>query len=146
VQLTPFVAIQPTQIIQNGANEYFAGYGAGFYYGANTNTSLPIFIGAEVSGDIDMGNNSNLKPYLRVSWVTDTASSQAMSSSYSPVNGPSIYANGTPSFGNALILKGGAKYTVSDKVSAYATFDIEQGNKTYNYRGIGGSIGVQYRW
>jgi uncharacterized protein with beta-barrel porin domain len=146
VQLTPFLAFQPVQIRQNGANEYFSGYGSGFYYGANTNTALPIFIGAELSGDIDMANDSKFLPFLRISWVTDTASQSTMASSYSAINGPSIYSNGTPSFGTAMIYKAGAKYHWSRSISAYGTLDIEQGNKTYNYRGIGGTLGVRYTW
>jgi uncharacterized protein with beta-barrel porin domain len=146
VQLTPFVAFQPVQVRQNGANEYFSGYGSGFYYGANTNTALPVFIGAELSGNIDMGNESKFLPFLRVSWVTDTATQSSMGSSYSPANGPTIYTNGTPSFGNAMIYKAGAKLNMGRKVSAYATVDVEQGNKTYNYRGIGGTLGLRYSW
>jgi uncharacterized protein with beta-barrel porin domain len=146
VQLTPFVAFQPTQVRQNGANEYFTGYGAGFYYGANRNNALPLSVGAELSGDIDLGNNHKLMPFLRVSWVTDLASQQSMGAAYVPGYGPTIYANGTPSFGDALIFKGGMRYNWTRNISAYATIDVEQGNATYNYRGIGGSIGMRYSW
>ena len=69
-----------------------------------------------------------------------------MGSSYSSTNGPTIYANGAPSFGNAMIYKAGAKLNMGRKVSAYATVDVEQGNKTYNYRGIGGTLGLRYSW
>ena len=146
VQLTPFVAFQPVQIRQNGASESFAGYGSGFYYGANTNTALPVFIGAELSGDIDLGNDSRFLPFLRISWVTDTASTGGMSAAYSAVTGPTIYSNGTPSFGTAMIYKAGAKYNLGRKISAYATLDVEQGNSSNNYRGIGGTIGMRYSW
>lgn len=40
LQITLFVAIQPTQIRQNGANEYFGSLGNGFYYGSNINTAV----------------------------------------------------------------------------------------------------------
>jgi len=144
VQLTPFVAFQPVQIRQNNANEYFTGYGAGFSYGSNSNTALPFFIGAELSGDFDLGDNAKFLPFLRISWVTDTASQATMNASYTTSGGPSIYSNGTPSFGNAMIYKVGAKYNLGRTISAYGTFDLEQGNKTYNYRGIGGTVGLRY--
>jgi uncharacterized protein with beta-barrel porin domain len=145
LQLTPFIAFQPTQVRQNGANEYFAGYGAGFYYGANTNTALPVFIGAELSGDIDLGNDSKFLPFLRISWVTDTASTGGMSAAYNTATGPTIYSNGTPSFGTTMIYKAGAKYNFGRKVSAYATLDVEQGYQN-GYRGLGGTIGMRYSW
>jgi hypothetical protein len=146
LQLTPFVAIAPTQIRQNGANEYFGGLGSGFYYGSNINTAVPLYLGAELSGNMDLGNNEVLRPFLRVSWAHDLMSPMTMNAAYTPSYGPSLYANGTPTMGNMMIFKGGAKYDWGTKVSAYATLDIEQGNAAYSYRGIGGSIGAIYRW
>ena len=145
-QVTPFVAVQPTQIRQNGANENFSGLGSGFYYGSNINTAVPVYLGAELSGSLELRGNEVLRPFLRVSWVNDTISSGNMSASNNPNYGVSLYSNGTPSFGTAMIFKGGAKYNWGSKVSAYATVDYEQGNKSNNYRGIGGSAGLIYNW
>lgn len=146
LQLTPFVAIQPTQIRQNGANEYFNGLGSGFYYGSNLNTAMPLYLGAELSGDMDLGDNEILRPFLRVSWAHDLMSAMTMNAAYSPSYGVSLYANGTPTMGNSVIIKGGAKYNWGSKVSAYATIDVEQGNAAYSYRGIGGTVGAIYSW
>ena len=38
------------------------------------------------------------------------------------------------------------KYNLGNKISAYATLDLEQGNDAYNFRGIGGSLGAIYSW
>ena len=146
LQLTPFVAIQPTQIRQDGANEYFNGLGSGFYYGSNLNTAMPLYLGAELSGDMDLGDNEILRPFLRVSWAHDLMSAMTMNAAYSPSYGVSLYANGTPTMGNSVIIKGGAKYNWGSKVSAYATIDVEQGNAAYSYRGIGGTVGAIYSW
>ena len=146
LQLTPFAAIQPTQIRQNGANEYFNGLGSGFYYGSNINTAVPVYVGAEFSGQVDLGDNQIVRPFLRVSWVGDLMSQSTMNAAYSPGYGVSLYSNGSPSFGNAVLFKGGAKYNWGTNVSAYATINVEQGNASYNYRGIGGSIGAMYAW
>jgi hypothetical protein len=146
LQITPFVAIQPTQLRQNGANEYFGGLGSGFYYGSNINTAVPLYLGAELSGDLAMGDNEVLRPFLRVSWAHDLMSPMTMNAAYTPSYGPTLYANGTPTMGNMMIFKGGAKYNWGTKISAYATLDVEQGNAAYSYRGIGGSIGAIYSW
>ena len=146
LQVTPFVAIQPTQIRQNGANETFGVLGSGFYYGSNINTAVPVYLGAEISGDVVMGHNEVMKPFLRVSWAHDLMSPMNMSATYSSAYGPTLYANGTPTMGNMVIVKGGAKYNWGTKVSAYATIDVEQGNAAYSYRGIGGSVGAIYSW
>ena len=69
-----------------------------------------------------------------------------MNAAYSPSYGVSLYANGTPTMGNSVIIKGGAKYNWGSKVSAYATIDVEQGNAAYSYRGIGGTVGAIYSW
>lgn len=147
LQVTPFVAIQPTQIRQNGANENFGSLGSGFYYGSNINTAVPVYLGAEFSGDVAMGHNEVLKPFLRVSWAHDLMNNpMVMGGAITSAYGPTLYANGTPSMGNMVILKGGAKYNWGTKVSAYATIDVEQGNAAYSYRGIGGSVGAIYSW
>ena len=146
LQITPFVAIQPTQIRQNGANENFGTLGSGFYYGANINTAVPVYLGTEISGELAMGHNEVMKPFLRVSWAHDLMSSMNMNAAYSQTYGPTLYANGTPTMGNMVIVKGGAKYNWGTKVSAYATIDVEQGNAAYSYRGIGGSVGAIYSW
>ena len=145
LQITPFVAIQPTQIRQNGANEYF-GSNNGFYYGSNINTAVPVYLGTEISGDVAMGHNEVLKPFVRVSWAHDLMSPMTMNGAYTSTYGPTLYANGTPTMGNMVIVKGGAKYNWGTKVSAYATLDVEQGNAAYSYRGIGGSLGMIYSW
>lgn len=146
LQITPFVAIAPTQIRQNGANETFGSLGSGFYYGSNINTAVPVYLGTEISGEMQMGHNEVMKPFLRVSWAHDLMSPMTMSAAYTPSYGPTLYANGTPTMGNMVIVKGGGKYNWGTKVSAFATIDVEQGNAAYSYRGIGGSIGVIYRW
>jgi hypothetical protein len=60
--------------------------------------------------------------------------------------GPTLYANGTPTMGNMVVIKGGAKYNLGNNISAYATLDLERGNGAYNFRGIGGSLGAVYSW
>ncbi len=146
-QITPFVAIAPTQIRQNGANEYFGSLGSSFYYRSNLNTSVPVYLGAEFSGDVVMDHNEIMKPFLRVFWAHDLMNNlMTMNAAYTSTYGPTLYANGTPSMGNMVILKGGAKYNWGTKVSAYATIDVEQGNAAYSYRGIGGSFGLIYSW
>jgi uncharacterized protein with beta-barrel porin domain len=146
LQLTPFVAISPTQIRQNGANEYFGSLGSGFYYGSNINTAVPVSIGGEISGDMQLSNKEILRPFLRVSWVHDLMSPNTMAAAYNPNYGPTLYSNGTPSMGNMVVIKGGAKYNLGNSISAYATLDLEQGNGAYSFRGIGGSLGAMYSW
>ena len=145
LQVTPFIAIAPTQIRQNGANEYFSGLGSGFYYGSNINTAVPISLGTEISGDMELDNKEVLRPFLRVSWVHDLMSPMAMSAATTSY-GPTLYANGTPTMGNMVVIKGGAKYNLGNQISAFATLDLERGNGAYNFRGIGGSLGAIYSW
>jgi hypothetical protein len=146
LQVTPFVAIAPTQIRQNGANEYFGSLGSGFYYGSNINTAVPVSIGGEISGDMQLSNKEVLRPFLRVSWVHDLMKPNTMAAAYNPGYGPTLYSHGTPSMGNMVVIKGGAKYNLGNKISAYATLDLEQGNGAYSFRGIGGSLGAIYSW
>ena len=145
LQVTPFVAIAPTQIRQNGTGESFGSLGSGFYYGSNINTAVPVSIGTEISGDLQLSNKEVLRPFVRVSWVHDLMSPMTMSAATTSY-GPTLYANGTPTMGNMVVLKGGAKYNLGNKISAYATLDLEQGNGAYNFRGIGGSLGAVYSW
>ena len=146
LQVTPFIAIAPTQIRQNGANESFGSFGSGFYYGSNINTAVPVSIGTEISGDMQLGNKEVLRSSLRVSWVHDLMSPSTMAAAYNPGYGPTLYSHGSPSMGNMVVIKGGTQYNLDDRISAYATLSLEQGIGTNNFRGIGGSLGVMYRW
>lgn len=120
--------------------------GSGFYYGSNINTAVPVSIGGEISGDMQLSNKEILRPFLRVSWVHDLMSPNTMAAAYNPNYGPTLYSNGTPSMGNMVVIKGGAKYNLGNSISAYATLDLEQGNGAYSFRGVGGSLGAMYSW
>jgi len=146
LQVTPFVAIAPTQIRQNGAQEYSDDLGAGLYYGSERNTAVPVSLGTEISGDIQLRNNEALRSFLRVSWVHDLKNQGSMSAAYNPGYGPTLYSNGTPSMGNMVVIRGGTKYNLGNNISAYATVDLEQGSGANNFRGIGGSLGAMYSW
>ena len=146
VQLTPFVAIQPTQIRQKSANESFSSLGSGFSYSAKTNTAVPVSLGAELSGTFSLGDKETLRPFIRASWTKDTANSGNMGANYSAMDGVSIFSNGSPSYGNTVALKAGVKYNNGSRASAYATLDLVKGLNSSNYKGIGGTVGVIYRW
>lgn len=146
IQLTPFAAIQPTQIRQQSLNESFSSLGSGFNYSAKTNTAIPIFLGAELSGTFALGEKETLRPFLRASWIKDTMNSGDMGASFSATDGVSIFSSGTPSNGNAWSIKAGVKYNNGDRASVYATLDAVKGLNSSNYKGIGGTVGVVYRW
>lgn len=146
VQLTPFAAIQPTQIRQHSTNETFSGLGSGFNYSAKTNTALPISLGAELSGTFSFGDKETLRPFIRTSWIKDTKNSGDMGASFSPNDGVSIFSNGTPSYGSAWSIKAGVKYNNGSSTTAYATLDAVKGLNSSNYKAIGGTVGVMYRW
>jgi hypothetical protein len=69
-----------------------------------------------------------------------------MSASFNPSEGVSLFSNGTPSYGNAWVFKGGIKYNNGGKASVYATIDVVQGVSSASYKGIGGTVGMIYRW
>jgi hypothetical protein len=58
---------------------------------------------------MQLGNKEVLRPFLRLSWVHDLMSPNTMAAAYNPGYGPTLYANGTPSMGNMVVIKGGAK-------------------------------------
>jgi hypothetical protein len=146
LQVTPFVAISPTQIRQNGAYEYSDDLGAGLYYASNRNTAVPVSLGAEISGDMQLGDKEVLRSFLRVAWVHDLKSSGNMAAAYNPGNGITLYSNGSPSMGDMVVIKGGAKYNLGDRISAFATVDLELGTDADSFRGIAGSLGAMYSW
>jgi hypothetical protein len=69
-----------------------------------------------------------------------------MAAAYNPGNGITLYSNGSPSMGDTVVIKGGAKYNLGDRISAFATVDLELGTDADSFRGIGGSIGAMYSW
>jgi len=107
---------------------------------------VPVSLGAELSGTFSLGDKETLRPFIRASWTKDTANSGNMGANYSAMDGVSIFSNGSPSYGNTVALKAGVKYNNGSRASAYATLDLVKGLNSSNYKGIGGTVGVIYRW
>lgn len=146
IKLTPFVAIQPTQIQQKSTNETFSSLGSGFNYGSQTNTAMPISLGAELSGAFDLSEKEKLRPFIRAAYVKDAMNSGGMAATFNPSEGISLFSTGTPSNGNAWVFKGGVTYNNGGNASVYATVDVVQGVSSDRLRGVGGTVGMIYRW
>ena len=144
LKVTPFAAVQPTYIYQPSTTENITGYGSGFTYSANQNVAVPVFVGTEFSGTHKFANGLTVNPFLRVSWMAETQNKGSMGSSYGAGQGVSVYFNGSPNLGNAMIYNTGATFGMGKHTSGYVSLDYDYGNQSYGYRAFGTSFGVKY--
>ena len=72
--------------------------------------------------------------------------SGGMAATFNPSDGVSLFSTGTPSNGNAWVFKGGVTYNNGGNASVYATVDVVQGVSSDRLRGVGGTVGMIYRW
>lgn len=144
LKITPFVAVQPTYIHQNAAQDNFSsvGLGTGFNYSATDNTAVPVFAGLELSGNHMTENGIKISPFFRASWMAETKQNGQMGANYSG-QGVNVFFSGSPNLGNAMLYKAGSVFG-GERVSGYFTLDYDYGNASYAYRNYGVTGGLKY--
>lgn len=144
LQITPFVAVQPTYIHQNAAQDNFSsmGLGTGFNYSATDNTAVPVFAGLEFSGNHMTESGIKISPFVRASWMAETKQNGQMGANYNG-QGVNVFFSGSPNLGNAMLYKVGSVFG-GERVSGYFTLDYDYGNASYAYRNYGVTGGIKY--
>ena len=76
--------------------------------------------------------------------MAETQNKGSMGSSYGAGQGVSVYFNGSPNLGNAMIYNAGTTFGMGKHTSGFVSLDYDYGNQTYGYRAFGTSFGVKY--
>lgn len=141
--LTPFVAVEPAVLWQQGYSEASTtSTGApgilGLTYQSNRVTSFPAFLGVQLDGRYALDGGHTLSPFARLSWVHEFETARNIQASFITLPGGSFIAEGARASENALRLEAGATLSLSGKASLFASVNGEWSNTTSSVAGLGG--------
>jgi autotransporter-associated beta strand protein len=142
--LTPFVAVQPAQLWQNGFTELNtvppgAPDPLGLSFGARSVTSLPTFLGAQFDTSLSFPNAMTLSPYARLSWVHEFKPDRAIDASFIALPTTAFSVDGPRAARDAARVDAGAKLAIAPNAWVFASFDGEFSNRSQSYAGKGGA-------
>ncbi len=146
--LTPFVALEPAVLWQRGYAESSTTLGGapgvlGLNYGANTVTSLPLLIGAQVDTRRVLANGQTLSPFARLSWVHEFKPERSVTASFISIPGAAFTADGARPAADALRIEAGGTLTLSRNTALFANFNSEVSARSRSISALGG---VRTNW
>ena len=141
VTLTPFVAVQPTQVYQDDAREvYNAELGIGVNFRAAVIESLPADLGVQIGSHWTLASGARLTSFARLAWRHDFEPDRSVQRDF---HGIRLRDSSLPEAEDTGIARLGMQYSLGRALSV--TGEVE-GQWSSPYDTVGGSIGLQYRW
>src|SRR5262249_5701992 len=124
--VTPFVAVQASQLWQNGftaANTPPPGAG-GLWPTRNpvTGSSLPTFVGAQFDSRYYLWNGVLVTPYARLSWVHEFNPTRDVTASFIALPATLFTVDGPRAARDAAKIELGSKLAITRNISAFASF------------------------
>ena len=139
VTLTPFYAVEAAKLRSDGFNET-ALAGAGLFalnVRGQTASSVPMFFGARLAGDIDIGNGMRLRPSIQAAYVPEFAPVRNQFAGLANLPGATFLTDGARPARSSAQVKAGAELAVLENVAISASFDGEFSNRANTYAGKG---------
>ncbi|HWB50662.1 MAG TPA: hypothetical protein VG651_16255 [Stellaceae bacterium] len=141
--VTPFAALAPVEILQNGATENFAGYGPGMTYRATNITSLPSYLGVKFDGMAILDDAAMSAPFARIAWMHDARPQRNVPRNYAELPSEPFEDSTVPTVGNAAAIRLGLGYRLRDNVQLTASVDAQLSGA---YQQYGGSLALRVAW
>jgi autotransporter-associated beta strand protein len=141
--VTPFAAVQVSQLWQNGFTESSpVPIGAdplGLAFGSRSVTSLPTFLGAQFDTRFVFRNSMALSPYARLSWVHEFNPDRAINATFIALPAAAFTVDGPRAASDAARIDAGAKLAIATNAWLFASFDGEFSSRSQAYAGKGGA-------
>jgi outer membrane autotransporter protein len=141
--LTPFAAVQVSELWQRGYSETstVAGGGPGVLglnFAPVAVTSLPTFVGAQFDTRVALPNGDVWLPFARASWVHEFRPTRAITASFVSVPGGSFTVDGARPASDSVKLDLGARVALNSRMMATAAFTGEFSDRSQSYAGRAG--------
>jgi outer membrane autotransporter protein len=140
---TPYIAVQPMQVWQGGANESIGSQGNGLQYHASAITALPTYLGVQFATKWQPRDDIVLTPFIRVAWLHDFLPNREVTRSFAELPTAGFTSAGSAVVSNAAVIRAGMQYKVGRQVSLFASLETELSGAAST---IGGSFGLQWSW
>ena len=145
VTLTPFYAVEAAKLRSDGFTETpLAGLGLfALNVRGQTASSVPMFFGARLTGDLDLGNGMRLRPSIQAAYVPEFAPVRNQVAGLVNLPGAVFLTDGARPSRSSVQVKTGAELAVLDNIAISANFDGEFSNRSNTYAGKGA---IKVRW
>jgi hypothetical protein len=145
LHLTPYLAIQPTQIWQGGASEGFGAVGAGLTYQGNGITALPMNLGFQLDAKWKLtdADEESLETWLRLAWMHDFLPNRSVSRGFAELAGQPLSTPGNWNVPNAAVVRAGVNYRLDRQSSLFGSLDA---TLSPTWRSVGGVFGYRRTW
>jgi outer membrane autotransporter protein len=142
--VTPFAAVQVSQLWQNGFTETSpvpagAADPLGLSFDSRSVTSLPTFLGVQFDSRFAFRNGMVLSPYARLSWVHEFNPDRAINASFIALPAAAFTVDGPRAASDAARIDAGAKFAISPNAWLFASFDGEFSDRSQSYAAKGGA-------
>ncbi|MFN3656117.1 MAG: autotransporter domain-containing protein [Pseudolabrys sp.] len=142
--LTPFMAIEPAVVWQKAYSETSTVTGGGsgtlgLSYAANTVTSLPLFVGAQIDTRRALSNGAVFSPSLRAAWVHEFKPDRTIEASFVSVPSPSFTVDGARAARDALRVEAGGTLALNRSTALFAKLDGELASRSRMASATGGA-------
>ncbi len=139
VRVTPFVAIEPSALWQQGYTETTTS-GPGLFpltFASTTSYSFPTFLGAQFDTRIAMGGQT-FAPYLRASWVHEFSPDRKLQAAFLTLPGASFTVAGPRAARDAARIEAGARWIITAQTLLFANLTGEFSDRSTGYTANGG--------
>jgi uncharacterized protein with beta-barrel porin domain len=142
VRLTPFAAVQVSELWQRGYSESSTIGGApgilGLAFAPIAVTSLPTFLGAQVDTRAVLDNGMVWSPFARAAWVHEFRPTRQITAAFLSVPGAGFSVDGARAASDSLKLDVGSRLALNRMMDFTATFTGEFSDRTQSYAGRAG--------
>ena len=140
VAITPFAALQVSELWQRGYDESTNGGAVGLSYAPVTVTSLPSFVGAQVATRVQLESGAVWAPFLRGAWVHEFEPKRQITASFLTLPGASFAVDGARPASGSFALDIGSQLTLNATTALTASFTGDFAGGTRSYGGSGGFV------
>ncbi len=142
VAITPFEALQFSQLWQQGYTESSSAGGApgilGLTYAQQQTYSLQSNLGLQFDSKVIIGDSHAWTPYLRASWMHEFNPNRGITAAFNVAPGYQFTTVGVPAVSDALEVVAGGSFSVNANASLFSTFSGQFSGSSQSYAASGG--------
>ncbi|MBM3530129.1 MAG: autotransporter domain-containing protein [Alphaproteobacteria bacterium] len=135
--VTPFVAIEPAALWQQGYTETASGI-LGLSVASRTATSLPSFLGVQIDSRHTLSGGATIAPYARAPWVHEFLPNRRVTATFVSIPTATFTVDGARPATDAARIDAGAKLALRPGHAVFANFAGEWSSRTDSYSATGG--------
>jgi uncharacterized protein with beta-barrel porin domain len=143
IGLTPFAAVQVSELWQRGYSETSMVVGGGpgvlgLNFAPVSVTSLPTFLGAQLDTSVTFANGMVWSPFARAAWVHEFDPTRQVTAAFLLVPGASFAVDGARAASDSARIDLGSRLKITRRAALTATFTGEFSDRTQSYAGRAG--------